>query len=46
MSTVVAAPVHRGNEILLVRQQGEDDDAPSWSAPGGVVEDGELLAYL
>ena len=43
MSTVVVALMQRGDEILLVRQQGEDDDAPSWSVPGGVVEDGELL---
>ena len=40
---VVAAAIRRGDELLLVRQQGPDDREPSWSLPGGVVEDGELL---
>ncbi len=43
MSIVVVALIHRGDEILLIKQKGEDDVAPSWSAPGGVVEDGEML---
>jgi 8-oxo-dGTP diphosphatase len=40
---VVAAVVRRGDEIVLVRQQGPDDPAPNWALPGGVVEPGELL---
>ena len=43
MSIVVVALIRRGDEILLVKQQGKDDIAPSWSVPGGVVEEGELL---
>ena len=40
---IVAAVVRQGDAILLVRQQGADDPRPTWSLPGGVVEDGELL---
>ena len=40
---VVAALIRKGNEVLLVLQQGPDDPAPSWAPPGGVVEPGELL---
>jgi 8-oxo-dGTP diphosphatase len=40
---VVAGILRRGNEILLVEQQGKDDPAPSWALPGGRVEPGELL---
>lgn len=40
---IVAGILWRGNEILLVEQQGADDPAPSWALPGGRVEDGELL---
>ncbi len=40
---VVAAVARRGDEVLLVRQQGPDDVEPNWSLPGGVVEPGELL---
>ena len=35
--------MRRGEEVLLVRQQGADDPAPSWALPGGVVEPGERL---
>lgn len=40
---VVAALVRRGDEILLVREQGPDDPEPKWALPGGVAEPGELL---
>jgi 8-oxo-dGTP diphosphatase len=40
---IVAALMRRGEEVLLVRQQGANDPAPSWALPGGVVESGELL---
>jgi ADP-ribose pyrophosphatase YjhB (NUDIX family) len=40
---IVAAIIRRGNEILLVEQQGANDPAPSWALPGGRVEPGELL---
>ena len=35
--------MRRGDDILLVRQQGPDNPASFWALPGGVVEDGELL---
>ena len=40
---IVAALIRKGDEVLLLEQQGPDDPAPSWSLPGGRVEDGELL---
>ena len=40
---VVAAVIRRKEEVLLVRQGSPNDPAPSWSIPGGVVENGELL---
>ena len=40
---IAAAIIRRGNDILLVQQQGETDPAPVWALPGGVVEEGELL---
>lgn len=43
MSIIVVALIRRGDEILMVKQQGEDDLAPNWSVPGGVVEEGESL---
>ncbi len=43
MSTVVVALIRHGDEVLLVKQQGDDDATPGWSVPGGVVGDGELL---
>ena len=43
MSIIVVALIRRDDEILLVKQQGKDDVGPSWSVPGGVVEEGELL---
>jgi len=33
----------RGNEIVLVREQGPDDAEPHWNLPGGIVERGETL---
>jgi 8-oxo-dGTP diphosphatase len=36
--------LRRGNEVLLVRQQGPDDPEPDWALPGGLVEAGESLA--
>ena len=43
MNIVVVALIRRGDEILMVKQQGEDDIGPNWSVPGGVVEEGEPL---
>lgn len=43
MKLVVAGLVRRGDEVLLVQQQGPGDPEPSWALPGGVVEPGELL---
>lgn len=40
---IAAALIQRGDEILLVRQQGPDDAAAFWALPGGVVEKHELL---
>jgi 8-oxo-dGTP diphosphatase len=40
---IAVALVHRGEEVLLVRQQGPHDAESSWALPGGVVETGELL---
>jgi 8-oxo-dGTP diphosphatase len=40
---IVAALIRRGNEVLLVRQQGPNDPKPCWALPGGVVEPGERL---
>jgi 8-oxo-dGTP diphosphatase len=40
---IVAAIIRRGDEILLVEQQGPNDPASSWALPGGRVEPGELL---
>jgi 8-oxo-dGTP diphosphatase len=40
---VVAALIRRGNEVLVVQQQGPDDPEPGWSLPGGRVHAGELL---
>ncbi|HET9496392.1 MAG TPA: NUDIX hydrolase [Chloroflexia bacterium] len=41
---VVAAVVRRGNDVLLVKQQGPDDPAPLWALPAGRVEQGENLS--
>ncbi|HET8568312.1 MAG TPA: NUDIX hydrolase [Candidatus Limnocylindria bacterium] len=38
---VVGGIVRDGDLVLLVRQQGPNDAAPFWSAPGGQVESGE-----
>jgi 8-oxo-dGTP diphosphatase len=40
---IVAAIIRRGNEILLVEQQGPNDPASAWALPGGRVEPDELL---
>ena len=40
---VVAGLLHQRDDLLLVRQQGKGDPAPSYALPGGVVETGELL---
>lgn len=41
---IVAALVRRGEELLLVEQQGPEDEASSWMLPGGRVEQGETLS--
>jgi len=43
VTQVAAALIRRGDEVLLVRQQGPNDPASSWALPSGVVEAGELL---
>lgn len=43
LNLVVTAVVRKGDEVLLLEQQGPDDPAPSWGLPGGRVEEGELL---
>lgn len=40
---IVAGIVRRGENLLLVEQQGPDDAEPSWMLPGGRVEPGETL---
>jgi 8-oxo-dGTP diphosphatase len=40
---IVAALIRRGDEVLMVQQQGPNDPAPGWALPGGVVEPGERL---
>jgi 8-oxo-dGTP diphosphatase len=40
---IVAGIIRRGDEILLVEQQGRDDPTSSYALPGGRVEPGELL---
>ncbi len=40
---VVAALIRRGDDILLVQEQGPGDPEPLWMLPGGVVEPGEML---
>jgi 8-oxo-dGTP diphosphatase len=42
-ASVVAAIIHRGQDILLVCEQGPNDDSPRWSFPGGRVEENESL---
>ncbi|MBI5304056.1 MAG: NUDIX hydrolase [Chloroflexi bacterium] len=43
LNQIVAGIIRRGDEILLVEQQGRDDPASAWALPGGRVEPGELL---
>ena len=40
---VAVALICRGEEVLLVSQQGPDQAEPHWALPGGLVEPGELL---
>ena len=40
---VVAALIRRGDEVLVVEQQGPEDPVSAWSLPGGRVHAGELL---
>ena len=39
---VAAALIRRGDDVLLVQQQGPDDPEPLWALPGGVMEVGEF----
>jgi 8-oxo-dGTP diphosphatase len=41
--SVVTAIIRRDDALLMVRQQGMDDDEATWFVPGGRVEPGELL---
>lgn len=43
ISQIVAGIIRRGDEILLVEQQGPDNPTSMWALPGGRVEPGELL---
>ena len=43
INLIVSALVRRGEDLLLVEQQGPDDAEPSWMLPGGRVEPGETL---
>ena len=40
---IVVALLRKGDRVLLVQQQGQDDPVPLWLLPGGAVEEGELL---
>jgi ADP-ribose pyrophosphatase YjhB (NUDIX family) len=40
---VVAAIIRRGDELLLIRQRGQDDPAAYWAIPGGRVEREETV---
>lgn len=40
---IAAAVIRRGDEILLVEQQGPGDPQSAWALPGGRAEPGELL---
>lgn len=41
---VVIGLIQQAGHMLLVQQQGTEDPAPYWVAPGGLVEPGESLA--
>jgi 8-oxo-dGTP diphosphatase len=41
---VAAALIRKGDDILLVQQQGPTDPFPTWALPGGRVEPGERLS--
>jgi 8-oxo-dGTP diphosphatase len=40
---IAAALIRRQGELLLVRQQGPDDEAPYWALPGGQIQEDEFL---
>jgi len=40
---IVVGLLRKGDDVLLVRQQGPEDVVPNWALPGGAVEQGELL---
>ena len=44
ISQIVAGIIRRGDEILMVEQQGPDNPTSMWVLPGGRVEPGELLS--
>ena len=44
VQNIAAGIIRRGEEVLLVKQQGPDDPVPIWSLPGGVAEPGEVLS--
>lgn len=39
----MTAIIRRGDDILMISQQGPDDPEPGWFVPSGRVEPGELL---
>jgi len=43
VTVIAAALVYRGDDVLLVQQQGPDDPAPPWALPAGRVKPGEPL---
>ena len=40
---IAVALIRRGDEVLLVRQQGPDNPASFWVLPGSIAEEDELL---
>ena len=44
VQNIAAGIIRRGDEVLLVQQQGADDPVAVWSLPGGVAEPGEVLS--
>jgi ADP-ribose pyrophosphatase YjhB (NUDIX family) len=40
---IAAGLIRRGDEVLLVCEQGPHETRSAWALPGGVVEPGELL---
>ncbi len=43
VNLIVAALVRRGDDLLLVEQQGPWDPQPSWMLPGGRMEPNETM---